>query len=298
MRTRNFTYIAKNADIEKIQSIECQYHIYGHYEENDIGGYIRFSSAKTLSAAKKCIGYEVNIIEQEKINDKIQNILQAEQIWEKGEKLKRGRRYPSESIVALDETQCSVEINKENEENKKIQLQLLELLQHIKEIGSLPPQTNLPVKITNYVVHLNTNMKNAYTFEDLILLFVFTSDDVILYEKNGFIHTIFTIFLRILSKYTIENRPIHTSDENRHNIYLHTKEGWIKEIPNESPLFDKIINAFTHKFHQQMIREYKDISTTDKRFEYASRYSGDTTTYAEKNKIKFIKKISNYLHLQ
>ena len=75
MRTRNFTYIARKADFEKIQSIDCQYHIYGHYNDNDIGGYIRFSTTKTLSAAEKCIGYEVSIIEQDQINDKIQNII-------------------------------------------------------------------------------------------------------------------------------------------------------------------------------------------------------------------------------
>ena len=112
MRTRNFTYIARKADFEKIQSIECQYHIYGHYNDNDIGGYIRFSTTKTLSAAEKCIGYEVSIIQQDQINDKIQNIIQSGQIWEKGEKLKRGRKYAPN--VKMDESFV--------EENKKQQL--------------------------------------------------------------------------------------------------------------------------------------------------------------------------------
>ena len=217
MRTRNFTYIARTADFEKIQSIECQYHIYGHYNDNDIGGYIRFSTTKTLSAAEKCIGYEVSIIQQDQINDKIQNIIQSGQIWEKGEKLKRGRKYAPN--IKMDQSFV--------EENKK--QQILDLLQVIKEIYPLPISVS---RITNYLLHLNTNMKNANLFEDLILLFVFTSEDIAFYEKNGFINTVVTIFLRIISTYTIEKRPIHTSDENRYNIYLHTKEGWIKETPN------------------------------------------------------------------
>jgi hypothetical protein len=289
MRTRNFTYIAKNADLEKIQSIECQYHIYGHYNDTDIGGYIRFSTTKTITAAEKCIGYEVSIIEQDKINDKIQNIIQSGQIWEKGEKLKRGRRYPSN--VKVEESLV--------EENKKIQLQLLELLQYVKEMGSLPISAS---KITNYVLHLNTNMKKAKTFEDLILLFVFTSENVVFYEKNGFINTIVEIFLRIISTYTIENRPIHTSDENRYNIYLHTKEGWIKETPNDSPIFDRLLRLFTHKFHQQMVREYQDTPINSPLFEQQLKhieiFSQATTHDAERNKMKIIKNIFKHLTIQ
>jgi hypothetical protein len=89
-------------------------------------------------------------------------------------------------------------------------------------------------------------MENKYPFVcQKGLLFVFTSDDVAFYEKNGFVKMVVTIFLRILSTYTIENRPIHTSDENRHNLYLHTtKDEWIKETPNESPVFDRLIRVF------------------------------------------------------
>ena len=287
MRTRNFTYIARKADFEKIQSIDCQYHIYGHYNDNDIGGYIRFSTTKTLSAAEKCIGYEVSIIEQDQINDKIQNIIQSGQIWEKGEKLKRGRKYAPN--VKMDESFV--------EENKK--QQLLDLLQFIKEIYPLPTSAS---RITNYVLHLNTNMKNANLFEDLILLFVFTSEDVAFYEKNGFINTVVTIFLRIISTYTIENRPIHTSDENRYNIYLHTKEGWIKETPNETPMFDRLIRLFTHKFHQQMVREYQDTPVNSPLFErqlkHIEIFSQATTHDAEKNKMKIIKNIFKHLTIQ
>lgn len=287
MRTRNFTYIAKKADFEKIQSIDCQYHIYGHYNDNDIGGYIRFSTTKTLSAAEKCIGYEVSIIEQDQINDKIQNIIQSGQIWEKGEKLKRGRKYAPN--VKMDESFV--------EENKK--QQLLDLLQFIKENGFLPTSAS---KITNYLLHLNTNMKNANLFEDLILLFVFTSEDIAFYEKNGFINTVVTIFLRIISTYTIEKRPIHTSDENRYNIYLHTKEGWIKETPNESPMFDRLIRLFIHKFHQQMVREYQDTPVNTPLFErqikHIEIFSQATTHDAEKNKMKIIKNIFKHLTIQ
>ena len=287
MRTRNFTYIAKKADFEKIQSIDCQYHIYGHYNDNDIGGYIRFSTTKTLSAAEKCIGYEVSIIEQDQINDKIQNIIQSGQIWEKGEKLKRGRKYAPN--VKMDESFV--------EENKK--QQLLDLLQFIKENGFLPTSAS---KITNYVLHLNTNMKNANLFDDLILLFVFTSEDIAFYEKNGFINTVVTIFLRIISTYTIEKRPIHTSDENRYNIYLHTKEGWIKETPNESPMFDRLIRLFIHKFHQQMVREYQDTPVNTPLFErqikHIEIFSQATTHDAEKNKMKIIKNIFKHLTIQ
>jgi hypothetical protein len=287
MRTRNFTYIAKKADFEKIQSIDCQYHIYGHYNDNDIGGYIRFSTTKTLSAAEKCIGYEVSIIEQDQINDKIQNIIQSGQIWEKGEKLKRGRKYAPN--IKMDESFV--------EENKK--QQLLDLLQFIKDNGFLPTSAS---KITNYVLHLNTNMKKANTFEDLILLFVFTSEDIAFYEKNGFINTVVTIFLRIISTYTIEKRPIHTSDENRYNIYLHTKEGWIKETPNETPMFDRLIRLFIHKFHQQMVREYQDTPVNTPLFErqikHIEIFSQATTHDAEKNKMKIIKNIFKHLTIQ
>ena len=287
MRTRNFTYIARKADFEKIQSIDCQYHIYGHYNDNDIGGYIRFSTTKTLSAAEKCIGYEVSIIEQDQINDKIQNIIQSGQIWEKGEKLKRGRKYAPN--VKMDESFV--------EENKK--QQLLDLLQFIKDNGFLPTSAS---RITNYVLHLNTNMKNANLFDDLILLFVFTSEDIAFYEKNGFINTVVTIFLRIISTYTIEKRPIHTSDENRYNIYLHTKEGWIKETPNESPMFDRLIRLFIHKFHQQMVREYQDTPVNSPLFErqlkHIEIFSQATTHDAEKNKMKIIKNIFKHLTIQ
>lgn len=287
MRTRNFTYIARKADFEKIQSIECQYHIYGHYNDNDIGGYIRFSTTKTLSAAEKCIGYEVSIIQQDQINDKIQNIIQSGQIWEKGEKLKRGRKYAPN--IKMDQSIV--------EENKK--QQILDLLQVIKEIYPLPISVS---RITNYVLHLNTNMKNANLFEDLILLFVFTSEDIAFYEKNGFINTVVTIFLRIISTYTIEKRPIHTSDENRYNIYLHTKEGWIKETPNETPMFDRLIRLFTHKFHQQMVREYQDTPVNSPLFErqlkHIEIFSQATTHDAEKNKMKIIKNIFKHLTIQ
>ena len=287
MRTRNFTYIARKADFEKIQSIECQYHIYGHYNDNDIGGYIRFSTTKTLSAAEKCIGYEVSIIQQDQINDKIQNIIQSGQIWEKGEKLKRGRKYAPN--IKMDQSFV--------EENKK--QQILDLLQVIKEIYPLPISVS---RITNYLLHLNTNMKNANLFEDLILLFVFTSEDIAFYEKNGFINTVVTIFLRIISTYTIENRPIHTSDENRYNIYLHTKEGWIKETPNETPMFDRLIRLFTHKFHQQMVREYQDTPVNSPLFErqlkHIEIFSQATTHDAEKNKMKIIKNIFKHLTIQ
>ena len=344
MRTRNFTYNAKNADFEKIQAIDCQYHIYGHYTDDDIGGYIRFSSAKTLTAAKKCIGYEVNIIEQDKINDKIQHILQADQLWEKGEKLKRGRKCLQKETQALPE----VSDGPDRKENKKIQQQqqLIELLQEMnrsntfiysdilntilgKQLGSLPPT---PIKITNYLLHLNTNYKTANFIEDLISLFVFTSDDVAFYEKNGFVKMVVTIFLRIVSTYSIKNRPIHTSDENRHNMYLHTtKDGWIKETPNESPVFDRLMRVFNHKFHQQMVREYQDTPENDlyekqftplkdsstklpvidlnrapfldadsnlHLFNYGKKYNEDTVTNKEKNKMEIIKMISKQLHIQ
>lgn len=303
MRTRNFTYNAKNAEFEKIQEIDCQYHIYGHYTDDDIGGYIRFSSAKTLTAAKKCIGYEVSIIEQDKINDKIQDILQSDQVWEKGEKLKRGRKY------AQKETQASSD---EIEENRKIQHQLIELLQQMNRSNTfisgdilntiLCKQPPTPIKITNYLLHLNTNYKLANFIEDVTLLFVFTSDDVAFYEKNGFVKMVVTIFLRILSAYTIENRPIHTSDENRHNLYLHTtKDEWIKETPNKSPVFDRLMRVFNHKFHQQMVREYQETPENDlyeKQLHCGKKYNEDTVTYKEKNKIEIIQMISKQLHIQ
>jgi hypothetical protein len=229
----------------------------------------------------------VSIIQQDQINDKIQNIIQSGQIWEKGEKLKRGRKYAPN--IKMDQSFV--------EENKK--QQILDLLQVIKEIYPLPISVS---RITNYLLHLNTNMKNANLFEDLILLFVFTSEDIAFYEKNGFINTVVTIFLRIISTYTIEKRPIHTSDENRYNIYLHTKEGWIKETPNETPMFDRLIRLFTHKFHQQMVREYQDTPVNSPLFErqlkHIEIFSQATTHDAEKNKMKIIKNIFKHLTIQ
>ena len=190
-------------------------------------------------------------------------------------------------------------IRQKDEEIKKLQSMLFSQ-QNKSQPPVLEPIHN--TKITNYLLHLNTNMKNANLFEDLILLFVFTSEDVAFYEKNGFINTVVTIFLRIISTYTIEKRPIHTSDENRYNIYLHTKEGWIKETPNETPMFDRLIRLFIHKFHQQMVREYQDTPVNTPLFErqikHIEIFSQATTHDAEKNKMKIIKNIFKHLTIQ
>ena len=313
MRKRKFCYSTKTPDEKKLQDVICSYHIYG-FQNGELHGVIIFGYGKTVSAASSALCDSVISIDTD-IIEKISEIKTMSNVWENGPSPKKIQNIVLDSESSSNKKspkniiniQTLLEIVKEKDEiirQKDEEIKKLQSMLFSQQNKSQPPVLE-PIhntKITNYLLHLNTNMKNANLFEDLILLFVFTSEDVAFYEKNGFINTVVTIFLRIISTYTIENRPIHTSDETRYNIYLHTKEGWIKETPNETPIFGKLIRMFTHKFHQQMVREYEDTpvnsSLSKRQFKYIEIFSQATTHDAEKNKMKIIKNIFKHLTIQ
>ena len=67
-------------------------------------------------------------------------------------------------------------------------------------------------------------------------------------------------------------------------------------------MFDRLIRLFTHKFHQQMVREYEDTPVNSPLFErqlkHIEIFSQATTHDAEKNEMKIIKNIFKHLTIQ
>jgi hypothetical protein len=313
MRSRTFIYESDNVNVEHLQNIVCKYHIYGN-KNNITYGFIHFSSAKaSLKAAQKTIHYPVKIPEENTL-EIINNIRKMSNCWENGDPPQRARVLVPKKSNELKEL-CQIITKQNNDIIKKIQTEnelLISQNQHLQKINTdlheiiqkqqQPQQiNNIKEKITNYVLYLNTNYKITTTIEDLYILFVFTSEDVKFFEKNGFVNTFVTIFLRIMTTFTIENRVLHFSDENRNNIYIHMADGWIKETPDDSPIFDKILRKFSQYLERKIILEYNDSCAgshlNNNQIEFLGIINNATGLDMAKSKRGIIKGIAKHLRI-
>jgi hypothetical protein len=106
MKGQNFIYSTTQPDIFRLQSIKSEFHIYG-LQEGKIHGLVRFSAIKTLSAAKKIIGYPTSLLETD-IRVEQEKISRMTDVYKKGD-MKEQKTVEEDSDISSVGSLSSVE---------------------------------------------------------------------------------------------------------------------------------------------------------------------------------------------
>lgn len=316
MRSRNYIYCIKNPDINRLQSIECKYHIYG-YLDGELHGYIHFMNTKTQIAAEKIIEYPIQHLETSLIDEK-QRIMKMENVWEKGAISKRGRKKSEQDLdeMVIKENLCIQKlcsvILQQQDENKRLQEKLEESLKkQVALVSTTPVQQTIHndardfsknKKITNINVFLNTECKDAITLQEFVHDIEIRDEDILCLKEYGYVESVSRLLKRALKEYDVCKRPLHCSDMKREILHVKDQEGWKKETPTgETPTIDKAFLHISHKQTKKMTEVYRDIPIESPKFEEKASVLYKLTQGAgsgqEKAKKKIIKSIAESVHI-
>jgi hypothetical protein len=283
--------------------------MYG-YKDDCLYGYIQLSNSKTLSAAETYIGYPTRYLEEKTK----QLILEMEDVWEKGTPMKRGRKPVNKD--AKDVAILCNFIMKQYSDTMEIvkhQLDRVESLQEenqqlrekyeasLKPVAPSIQQTihdhSNNKKITNIQLFLNTECKDAITFQDFIRQIEISDDDMVCLKEHGYIESVSRLLRRELKNYDVFKRPLHCTDSKREVLHIKAQEGWTKESPQGESM-DKAFRQISHKHTRKFSQFYPDISVESPQFEEKASVLSLLTRSTETNsKKKIIKNLTDFIHL-
>ena len=296
-RTRKFIYSIQNVSediIEYLQSIDCEYHIYG-YKYNKIHGFILFKFTKTEKAASKILNTPVSKALGESISI-ITNIKTMENVWDIGNKPQRIKsmqnmenrlnELPANVFCKFVMKQNNALLKSAIEDKMQLQQQNMELQKAMINQTSMIQSTlansltntmtnshnttdnSKNKKITNINLFLNTKCKDAITLNDFISNLQIEDEDLMCMKEHGYIESVSNLLKRALTEYDLYKRPIHCSDVKREVLHVKDQEGWKKETPTgESKNINKAFRHISHLHRKKMTKYYKDVEINTKQFD-------------------------------
>lgn len=287
MRTRNYEYEILPNERKTLHEIDCVYHLQG-MKEGSIYGCIRYNDSIHLETAKKRTGDLTRPLQ----NDTMQQILEMDDLWEKGELKKRGRKSVTKDHT---DTLCNI-ILKQQEEYHVL---------HKKYEACMKNQMNNTLAPTKSIVRhegrLNDNWcktecKDAVSFQEFIQKIELDHRDIEYVKTHDFVESITKILFRELDKYDMYHRPVHCADMKREVLYVKDEtSGWIKGMASEMNVVMKGLSKIYYKQDCMCHQIYKDISVESSRFdEKASllyKITKGSCSDQEKNNKKIVKQL-------
>ena len=188
-------------------------------------------------------------------------------------------------------------IVEQQQENQKLQSQLIEAVKEGKTINNNCNNTNSNNKF-NLNFFLNEQCKNAMNIADFVNNMVLTVDDLKKTGELGYVEGITKIFTDKLKAIDTYDRPMHCTDLKRETLYIKENNGWDKDTDKEKMkiaiecVANKNLNNLGTWKEENPGHEVMD-SKEDKEFVQIMMNSlgGTGTADREKNKQKIIKNV-------
>ncbi len=159
--------------------------------------------------------------------------------------LGNNERY--DSISKLTE-----ELEKKSKENKEL-MQLLNKVveQNTEMVPRIGNNNNTNNNISINVI-LNEKCKDAMNLTDFVDKVNVSLEDLMYTKNNGYAKGISNILVNQLKDMSVEDRPIHCSDQNMLQFYVKDENKWEKDEKN-----DKVNNSI-NKIQKKQIRRIKE----------------------------------------
>lgn len=162
-------------------------------------------------------------------------------------KISLGDRNTYDSISKLTE-----ELEKKSKENKEL-MQLLNKVveQNTEMVPRIGNNNNTNNNISINVI-LNEKCKDAMNLTDFVDKVNVSLEDLMYTKNNGYAKGISNILVNQLKDMSVEDRPIHCSDQNMLQFYVKDENKWEKDDKN-----DKVNNSI-NKIQKKQIRRIKE----------------------------------------
>jgi len=306
-RSRAFEYSIEHPDktvISHLQSVSCEYHIYG-YEENIIKGLVIFKHTKTETAVSKLlhvVAYKPGVDSYTAMTE----IKALEDVWERGKAPQRikTRDPPKDSLYEYFMQQNRALIENIMDEKRRLQEENREL--HRELLHATRPQTitqdySVNKKVTNINLFLNTDCKDAITLKDFVDQLEIKDEDIECMKTMGYVESVTQLLKRSLKEYEVHERPIHCTDKKREVIHVKHQDGWNREVTGNSPNIENAFKHLTHIHRKKMADVYRNTEVESKRFEEKAKlmYEISSATGEQKDKYnkRIIQNIADNIHL-
>jgi hypothetical protein len=144
------------------------------------------------------------------------------------------------------------ELEKKAQENKEL-MQLLNKVveQNTEMVPRIGNNNNTNNNISINVI-LNEKCKDAMNLTDFVDKVNVSLEDLMYTKNNGYVKGISNILVNQLKDMSVEDRPIHCSDQNMLQFYVKDENKWEKDDKN-----DKVNNSI-NKIQKKQIRKIKE----------------------------------------
>ena len=180
-------------------------------------------------------------------------------------------------IDLYDNTSKISKLTEELEKKAKQNKELLQLLNKVVEQNSeMVPRIGNNNNTNNNIsinVILNEKCKDAMNLTDFVDKVNVSLEDLMYTKNNGYVKGISNILVNQLKDMSVEDRPIHCSDQNMLQFYVKDENKWEKDEKN-----DKVNNSI-NKIQKKQIRRIKE--WTDKH----PKFLDDQKLYTEYQKM-------------
>jgi len=157
-----------------------------------------------------------------------------------------GDRNTYDSISKLTE-----KLEKKSKENKELMQLLNKVVEQntemVPRIGNNNTNNNISINVI-----LNKKCKDAMNLTDFVDELNVSLEDLMYTKNNGYAKGISNIFVNQLKYMSVEDRPIHCSDQNMLQFYVKDENKWEKDEKN-----DKVNNSI-NKIQKKQIRKIKE----------------------------------------
>jgi hypothetical protein len=145
---------------------------------------------------------------------------------------------------------------KQQEENQKLQSQIIEAVKEGKTINNINNVSN-NVNNVNYSINvfLNDQCKDAMSLTDFIETIKYQLEDLENVGRLGYVDGISKLFIENLSGMEVTKRPIHCTDLKRKSLYIKNNDEWTKD--NNNTEMRKAINKVANN-NMKNIDKWRD----------------------------------------
>ena len=164
--------------------------------------------------------------------------------------------------MLIDQNKIMIE---QQNENKKLQAQLLEAANDTKNITNITNNTQNNNQKFNLNLFLNTTCKDAMNMSDFIENIQVDFKDIENIGKNGYISGMTNMILSRIKDLDITKRPLHCTDLKRETMYIKDNDEWSKDSADNTKLRDMISIVAKQNYNTVPIwrKEHPDCNVSD-----------------------------------
>jgi hypothetical protein len=279
-RSRIYKIIYSNENIENwnifryINIINrCEY-ICAYQTNNIVTGYIRFKNSISVNSMKNTFNMHDITIEKERSNDNYYKF----QSQSCANKIEYGK--PKLAIDKIKYSEKEIELIshiKKQQNIIDIQENKIALIKNkIAKTKSYDKGFNLQSYFNNYC----QKPIDIFTFINNI---VFTTNDILLCEKNGYINTIISIFVNAYTNMNQQTRPILCTDIKRKTFHIYYNNIWVNDITKE--ITNDAINKLSNIYYDKVCEYYSNTNNIIRKVDNNKKIINEISKTAYINKI-------------